>query len=160
MVDIVDAITRSRMMANIGSKNTHPEIIVRRYLHGLGYRFRLHRPDLPGRPDLVLPKYKLAIFVHGCFWHRHQNCSYATSPATRRDFWQDKFNRNVERDALQVTQLDRAGWRVIIVWECGLKHCPHLLNLLPTLIESKHRLCSWPCVPPRKKKYQLVFNFK
>ncbi len=149
MADIVDAVTRSRMMAGIGGKNTRPEILVRRYLHGLGYRFRLHRPDLPGRPDLVLTKYKLAIFVNGCFWHRHQACFYATSPATHKDFWLKKLNRNAERDTLQIFQLNEAGWRVLVIWECGLKHCPQSLNLLPALIDSAQKNSVWPDTPPR-----------
>lgn len=152
MVDIVDASTRSRMMASIGGKNTKPELLVRRYLHSQGYRFRLHRFDLPGRPDMVLPKYKLVIFVHGCFWHRHSRCFYAASPATRKEFWQQKLDGNLARDALQIRQLHEAGWRVLTVWECGLKHCPQLLYLLPTLIESSETISVWPEMPPRPRK--------
>nr|WP_323567523.1 very short patch repair endonuclease [Pseudomonas sp. CCI1.4] len=148
-MDIVDANTRSRMMANIGSKNTLPEITVRRYLHGLGYRFRLHRTDLPGRPDLALPKYKLAIFVNGCFWHRHNNCFYATSPATRKEYWQEKLNRNTERDTLHIKLLIESGWRVLTVWECGLKHNMDSIDSLPEMIESKLPICEWPATPPR-----------
>lgn len=149
MTDIVDVETRSRMMANIRSKNTQPEMIVRRYLHGLGYRFRLHCTNLPGRPDLVLPKYKLAIFVNGCFWHRHQNCFYATTPATRKAFWQEKLNRNAERDARHIKHLNEAGWRSMTIWECGLKLSLHMLDVLPGMIESQLPTCVWPIHPPR-----------
>lgn len=150
MVDVVDVVTRSRMMAGILGKNTKPELIVRRYLHACGYRYRLHRKDLPGKPDLVLPKYKLALFVHGCFWHRHANCFYATSPNTRRDFWEDKLNGNALRDQKQISLLNAEGWRVVVVWECGLKHLPDELSFLNKMIENHGEgLQSWPEFPPR-----------
>lgn len=121
MVDIVDPATRSRMMAEIRGRDTKPEIAVRRALHALGFRFRLHDRRLPGRPDLVLPRYRVAIFVHGCFWHRHAGCRFATTPATRPDFWQQKFDANVTRDAQQKETLIASGWRVATVWECALR---------------------------------------
>ncbi|USU08915.1 DNA mismatch endonuclease Vsr [Sphingomonadaceae bacterium OTU29MARTA1] len=105
-------------MARVGQKNTKPEVLVRRALHGLGYRFRLHRGDLPGRPDIVLPKYKTVIFVHGCFWHRHPGCPKASTPKTRAEFWQDKFAANIARDDRNETALRAEGWHVLIVWEC------------------------------------------
>ena len=151
-MDIVDAQTRSRMMANIKGKNTRPEMTVRKYLHGLGYRFRLNCADHSGRPDLVLPKHKLAIFVHGCFWHRHQDCYYATSPATRKEFWKEKLDRNAERDTLNIQLLNTAGWRVIIIWECGLKHCLHTIDSLPEMIASQLPICEWPTSIPRLRK--------
>lgn len=123
MADIVDAATRSRMMASIRSKNTQPEIALRKALHAQGLRFRLHVPKLPGKPDIVLPKWKAAIFVHGCFWHRHEGCRYCTMPATRPEFWQGKFEANVARDAKNAAALHEQGWRTLVVWECELKRC-------------------------------------
>src|SRR4051812_7398106 len=98
-MDIVDRTTRSRMMSGIRNKNTRPEIAIRQALHAAGYRFRLHRRDLPGSPDIVLPRHRIAVFVHGCFWHRHLGCRFATSPKTNQDFWNTKFAANVARDA-------------------------------------------------------------
>ena len=121
MVDVVDPVTRSRMMANIRGKNTRPEIALRRALHALGLRFRLHGKRLPGTPDIVLPRWKAAIFVHGCFWHRHEGCRFASSPATRREFWEDKFAANVSRDRRDQELLVNTGWRVRVIWECDLK---------------------------------------
>ena len=121
MVDVVDRETRSRMMANIRGRDTKPEMLVRRMLHGAGYRFRLHGRLMPGRPDIVLPKHRVAIFVHGCFWHRHEGCRFSTTPATRPEFWRDKFASNVERDARNTGSLVASGWRVATVWECALK---------------------------------------
>ena len=122
MADIVDSKTRSRMMAGIRSRDTKPEMQVRSMLHRMGYRFTLRNRKLPGSPDIVLPRYRTAIFVHGCFWHRHPGCPKATTPATRAEFWQQKFAANVERDASAVRALDELGWRVITVWECELRH--------------------------------------
>ena len=112
---------RSRNMSAIKSKNTKPEITVRKLLHSMGYRFRLHRKDLPGSPDIVLPKYKTVIFVHGCFWHRHENCKYASTPKTRKEFWEKKFRENINRDNLNQANLSLKGWKIIIIWECQLK---------------------------------------
>jgi DNA mismatch endonuclease (patch repair protein) len=120
-MDHLDPERRSANMSRVRGKNTEPELKVRRLLHHLGLRFRLHRKDLPGRPDLVLPKHRLAIFVHGCFWHRHVGCRRATTPATRVDFWNAKFAATVERDARQLEELAGQGWRVLVVWECELK---------------------------------------
>lgn len=121
MADIVDARTRSRMMSGIRGKDTHPEVLLRRALHARGFRYRLHVRGLPGRPDLVLPKYGAVILVHGCFWHRHAGCRYATVPKTRAEFWNAKFRRNIERDRLDHRALLDAGWRVATVWECALR---------------------------------------
>ncbi|TXF99578.1 very short patch repair endonuclease [Massilia arenae] len=123
-MDVVDAATRSRMMSGIRSANTKPEMIVRRYLHARGFRYRLHVRALPGSPDLVLPKYKVAVFVHGCFWHRHEGCRYATTPASNADRWKLKFDSNTARDARNASMLTAAGWRIIVVWECELKRDP------------------------------------
>jgi len=120
---------RSRNMSAIKSKNTKPEIEVRKLLHSLGYRFRLHRKDLPGTPDIVLPKYKTVIFVHGCFWHRHENCKYASIPKTRTEFWENKFKENMKRDKVNQTNLFKLGWKIFIVWECELKRINHLKEI-------------------------------
>lgn len=128
MADIVDKATRSRMMSRIGGKNTSPEVAVRRFLHREGLRFRIHRRDLPGRPDVVLPRYRTVVFVHGCFWHRHAGCRYATTPSTNVAFWEKKFGQNVTRDARNLRELRRLGWRTIVIWECNLTP-PHLSGL-------------------------------
>ena len=109
---------RSRNMSAIKSKNTKPEIAVRKLLYSMGYRFRLHRKDLPGSPDIVLPKYKTVIFVHGCFWHRHENCKYTSTPKTRQEFWENKFNSNKKRDQKIQKEIIDLGWKFIIIWEC------------------------------------------
>lgn len=121
MTDHLDPDARSRLMAKIGPKNSKPEMTVRRLAHALGYRFRLHRRDLPGTPDLVFPSRRKAIFVHGCWWHRHADCKKATEPKTRSDFWRAKFDRNVARDRRVEADLKRAGWEVFTVWECQTK---------------------------------------
>jgi len=107
-------------MSRIRSKNTKPEIRLRSLLHKAGYRFRLHARKLPGTPDIVLPKYRTVIFVHGCFWHRHIDCANSTMPKTRIEFWESKFKTTVERDQDKIEKLRLAGWRIIIVWECEL----------------------------------------
>ena len=121
MADTLTSEHRSWNMSRIKGRNTGPELRLRSLLHRAGFRFRLHTKDLPGRPDVVLPKYRAAIFVHGCFWHRHSGCRYATNPATRPDFWESKFRANVERDERNHRALLDAGWRVAIVWECALR---------------------------------------
>lgn len=112
---------RRRAMVGNKSRDTKPEILVRKLLHSLGYRFRIQRKDLPGRPDIVLPRYKTAIFVNGCFWHRHEGCKLASSPSTNSDFWEKKFATNVERDARNYAALKEQGWNVLIIWECEVK---------------------------------------
>lgn len=121
MTDIVDQVTRSRMMAGIKGKNSRPEMLLRRSLHQLGFRFRLHVAGLPGRPDLCLRKYHAVIFVHGCFWHRHENCRFGTTPQSREEFWLPKFKATVERDSRNQKMLKEQGWRVAIIWECSLR---------------------------------------
>lgn len=118
MTDVVDRVTRSRLMRGIKGGNTAPELIVRSHLHRAGLRFRLHGSDLPGRPDIVLPRWNAVVLVHGCFWHRHAGCKYATTPASNVRFWKKKFEANVERDARTRRALRSLGWRVFIVWEC------------------------------------------
>lgn len=112
---------RSRLMASVRQKNTEPELAVRQVLHRNGYRYRLHRKSLPGSPDLVLPSKKLAIFVHGCFWHRHRKCKRSTTPKSRQDFWAEKFRQNVARDRRNYAALRKLGWSVKIIWECQTK---------------------------------------
>lgn len=121
LADVHNKATRSRNMAAIKGKNTKPELIVRRGLHARGLRFRLHRPDLPGRPDLVFPASRTVVFVHGCFWHAHENCRYFTLPATDSESWQTKLEGNRARDRRDQSALEETGWRVIIIWECELR---------------------------------------
>ncbi|WP_343123475.1 very short patch repair endonuclease [Stenotrophomonas pictorum] len=121
MVDVMDAGTRSALMSRIQAKNTKPELIVRRQLWRYGYRFHLHGRKLPGKPDIVLPKWKAVVFVHGCFWHRHEGCPHFRLPKTRTQFWDDKLRRNRERDTAAVVALGEMHWRVAIVWECSIR---------------------------------------
>jgi len=120
MTDIVDAATRSRMMSGIRGRNTKPEILIRSLLHRRGFRFRLHDLKLPGKPDIVLPRYQAVIFVHGCFWHAH-DCSLFKLPITRSEFWQKKFNKNKKNVQNAISTLLASDWRVCIVWECALR---------------------------------------
>lgn len=124
MVDIVPAEVRSRMMAGIRSHDTRPELRLRREMHARGFRFRLHRKDLPGSPDLIFPRFHVAVFVHGCFWHRHESCRFASTPKSRADFWLGKFETNVVRDRRVQQALLDEGWRVSVVWECALRADP------------------------------------
>ena len=117
---------RARNMSAIKSKNTKPEIAVRKLLHSMGYRFRLHRKDLPGSPDIVLPKYKTVIFVHGCFWHRHENCKYASTPKTRKEFWNKKFTENKKRDLEIQEKIKNLDWKSVVIWECETKNIENL----------------------------------
>lgn len=121
VTDTLSKAERSRNMAKIRGKDTGPERQVRSLLHRAGYRFRLNVSALPGKPDIVLPKYKAVVFVHGCFWHRHKGCKEATTPKSHRKFWAEKFARNVANDKKHVRRLRRLGWRVLVVWECQLK---------------------------------------
>lgn len=125
---------RSALMVRIRGKDTKPELAVRRLAHRLGYRFRLHRRDLPGSPDLVFPALRKVIFVHGCFWHRHPGCRKASTPTTRRTFWQAKFDRNVERDVRKEVELMAAGWEVLLVWECETRDPVGLAAMLTTFL--------------------------
>lgn len=136
MTDIVDQETRSRMMSGIKGKDTKPELTLRRALHARGFRYRLHSSNVLGRPDLVLPKHRAVVFVHGCFWHRHEGCRYTTSPSTRPEFWQAKFDANISRDIVVRASLIEDGWRVAIIWECALRKAEHV----PLVAE---RLSAW-----------------
>ena len=124
MADALTSERRSWNMSRIRGRDTEPEVKLRSLLHRAGYRFRRHDRNLPGRPDIVLPKYRTTIFVHGCFWHRHEGCSNATTPSTRPEFWKVKFEGNVARDRANTERLSDLGWRVIVVWECDLKKDP------------------------------------
>jgi len=120
MIDVVNKATRSRMMAGIRARDTKPEIIVRKYFHKSGFRFRLSPSDIVGKPDIVLPKYRAVVFVHGCYWHRHAGCKYATTPNTNKAFWISKFESNLARDGFVKNKLEKDGWRVDVVWECEI----------------------------------------
>ena len=135
MTDTLSEERRSWNMAQIRGKDTAPEKVVRSLLHALGFRFRLHRQDLPGKPDIVLPKHKSVIMVHGCFWHRHPGCKYAYDPKSRVEFWQEKFRRNVERDGEVRAALRNMGWKVIVVWECELRDMETLAQRLNKELE-------------------------
>lgn len=124
MADVLTVSQRKQCMASIKAKNTKPELAIRSLCHKLGYRFRLHRKDLPGKPDLVFPSRKKIIFVHGCFWHQHPRCRFATRPATRAKFWASKLDGNRERDKRQVRELKKFGWTVLVIWECQIKKKP------------------------------------
>jgi DNA mismatch endonuclease (patch repair protein) len=121
MADVHEPETRSYNMSQISGKDTKPEMIVRKFLHGNGFRYGLHRKDLPGKPDLVLLKYNSVIFVHGCFWHAHEDCKYFKIPKTRTEWWKEKLYKNKDRDERHIQELEEMGWNVIVVWECDLK---------------------------------------
>lgn len=136
MTDPLTPTARSALMSRIRGVDTKPELAVRSLLHRLGYRFRLHRRDLPGTPDIVLPKHATVVFVHGCFWHRHKNCKGATTPKTHRKFWRDKFESNIIRDARNRRDLRKLGWRPLIVWECELHNPGRLERKLERLLRA------------------------
>lgn len=140
------------MMAGIRSKDTKPELAVRSFLHAHGFRFRLHYRNLPGRPDIVLPKWHVAIFVHGCFWHQHTGCAKATTPSTNVDKWQTKFAANLERDNKVFAELDALGWNVIVIWECGIGRSvsPQSLGLerlCDAIMRPRQHFVEWPEKP-------------
>lgn len=124
-------------MSRIRSKDTSPEKRVRSFLHSAGFRFRLHVKNLPGSPDIVLPKHRTAIFVNGCYWHRHQGCKFAYIPKSRVEFWQDKFRQNVERDLKNINALEACGWKILTVWECETKTEEQIVYVLKPLLESQ-----------------------
>jgi len=133
-MDIWTKEKRSDVMSKIGSKNTKPELILRSALFKKGFRFRVHRKDLPGKPDIVLPKYQTVIFVHGCFWHYHKDCREGRIPSTNTNFWKTKLFKNVEKDERNVKVLQEMGWKVIIVWECEIEK--HLGEILEKIISK------------------------
>lgn len=121
MADRLSPERRSWLMSRVGSNDTGPEMRVRKVAHAMGLRFRLHRKDLPGHPDIVFPRWRIAIFVHGCFWHRHPGCKKATTPKSNIEFWTRKFEANVARDIRTQRELEDLGWKVAVIWECGTK---------------------------------------
>jgi len=136
MTDTLTPQERSRRMAAVRPVDTKPEFIVRRLVHGMGYRYRLHRRDLPGTPDLVFPARRAVVFVHGCFWHRHEGCALARIPKSRVEFWTRKLEGNRERDARELKELRAAGWRVLIIWECELKNPKTLARRLRRFLDG------------------------
>ena len=121
MADVHDKATRSYNMSQIRSRNTKPEMLVRKFLHAQGFRYKLHDKKLPGKPDIVLPKYKTVIFIHGCFWHGHKDCRYFVIPKTRTEWWLNKINSNIANDTRSAKALKKSGWKIIHLWECNLK---------------------------------------
>ncbi|WP_081774121.1 very short patch repair endonuclease [Sphingomonas sp. URHD0057] len=136
MVDHISPERRSWLMSRVRAKHTSPEMRVRRATHRLGLRFRLHRKDLPGKPDLVFPKHRLALFVHGCFWHRHPGCPKASTPKSRTEYWRAKFDSNVDRDAKMSAALVNLGWSPAIIWECETKDDAQLANALKRIFNE------------------------
>lgn len=130
MADVFNPAKRSAIMASIKGENTKPEVFVRKLVHSLGYRFRLHQKKFPGKPDLVLPRHEKIIFVHGCFWHGHARCSRAALPSTNTQFWQKKILGNKDRDARILRKLNRSGWRVLVVWQCQTRDIEKLTRRL------------------------------
>lgn len=137
MTDIYGAAKRSEIMGRVRAIGTKPEMLVRRLAHSQGYRFRLHHDRLPGRPDLVFPRHRKVIFVHGCFWHQHGRCVKATIPASNSDFWERKLSRNVERDRENVAALRRIGWQAFVIWECETRDRDTLATLIRTFLEAR-----------------------
>ena len=133
MTDHLTPEKRSWNMAQIKDRDTKPEMIVRSMLHRMGYRFRIHRKNMPGKPDIVLPKYKTVLFVHGCFWHRHRDCKFATTPKSNESFWKEKFDRNVANDRKHQQSLKQMGWQVIVVWECELTDMEQLIKKIEAI---------------------------
>lgn len=138
MADHVDSAKRSLIMAAVHSKHTKPELLARKIVHGLGYRYRLHSGKLPGHPDLVFPGRRKVVFVHGCFWHRHPGCAKASSPKTRPDFWEAKFQANVARDARTQREIESQGWKVFTVWQCELKDPERLAGRLNEFLSEEN----------------------
>ena len=138
LMDSVNADTRSRIMRAVPQKNTAPELKLRKALHRMGLRYRLHVKSLPGSPDIVFPKTSVAVFVHGCFWHRHIGCRLTTTPNSRSDFWQTKFDANIERDRRKEDQLRQLGWRCVVIWQCDIEqHLPRAVRNVRRALVSR-----------------------
>ena len=151
MTDIVNRATRSRMMANIKGRNTKPELVVRSALHGMGFRFSLHRKDLPGKPDIVLPKWNTVIFVHGCFWHCHQGCKYFQLPKSNIEFWRDKLEKNAQRDRQNIEMLLADGWSVGVIWECVIRDQTPL-----AILKQLSRIHAWTTRERNKQRHLVL----
>jgi DNA mismatch endonuclease (patch repair protein) len=136
-MDVFTKNKRSRIMSGIKDKDTKPEKIVRSILHRMGYRFRLHRKDLPGKPDIVFPKHRKVIFVHGCFWHGHKDCRRAKRPSTNKNFWNEKLTKNFERDKKNQEKLNQEGWAPLVIWQCQIKEDKRLKEILAEFLSSK-----------------------
>lgn len=145
MADRLTPEHRSWLMSRVGQKDTAPEMKVRKAAHALGFRFRLHRKDLPGTPDLIFPKKRVALFVHGCYWHRHPGCRKASIPKSREEYWTAKFAANVERDARVQVELEARGWAVDVIWECQTKNADELKHRLHAMLSNDHPQ------PPKKR---------
>jgi len=153
-MDVFSRKKRSWIMGRIRSKNTKPEIIVRSILHRIGFRFSLRHKKLPGSPDIVLPKHKTIVFVHGCFWHRHRSCKVSTTPKSRVAFWKSKFEKNVGRDIRNLRELRKLGWNVIVVWECqAMKDPEKLAKRLFQKLESIRLKRHFPAATRNKKSF-------
>ncbi|MCL5024779.1 MAG: very short patch repair endonuclease [Nitrospirae bacterium] len=135
-MDVYDKKKRSEIMARVKGRDTEPELLVRSIVHNLGYRFRLYRRDLPGNPDITLPRHRKVIFVHGCFWHGHKNCPRAARPTTNISFWKKKLDSNMARDLLNIRQLRKEGWRVLVIWQCQTKDMQRLVKRIDEFLES------------------------
>lgn len=135
-MDVFSQRKRSQIMSRIGGKDTKPELAVRSLLHNLGYRFRLHRNDLPGKPDIVLPKHKKVVFIHGCFWHGHADCPRSKRPTTNTKFWHEKLDKNIQRDKLSIDNLKELGWTVLVVWTCEVNSALKLKNKLLSFLKD------------------------
>jgi len=136
-MDVFSREKRSEIMSRVSGKNTRPELVVRSLLHQLGFRFRLHRADLPGKPDIVLPGRKKAIFVHGCFWHGHQGCARSRRPSSNESFWSAKLDKNIMRDKVNLVALESLGWRVKVLWTCEIRDLVGLQEDLISFLENK-----------------------
>lgn len=137
MTDVFSKEKRSWIMSLVKGRDTKPEILVRSIIHRMGFRFRVHRRDLPGNPDIVLPRYRKVIFVHGCFWHGHKNCPRSKRPSTQKSFWSKKLDRNLERDKNYLLELRQRGWRVLVIWECETKTPKKLMMKLERLLRDE-----------------------
>lgn len=153
MADIFSKKKRSQIMSNIRATETKPEIIVRQFLFSKGYRFRKNVKSLPGKPDIVLPKYKTVVFIHGCFWHGHKNCKKATLPSINKAFWKNKINSNVERDRVVQKALKKEGWKVLTIWECKLKSKELLAKEMNKLLKNLDSLTSDRGTPNEQNLY-------
>jgi len=162
MVDVFDKKKRSWLMSRVEGRNTKPELFVRSLLHRLGYRFTVNGPKnrkLPGKPDIVLPKYNTVVFVHGCFWHGHEGCRYARIPKSRTEWWRAKIEGNRERDRKNIGELEAMGWRVVVLWTCEFDRAPKrksLARILPDLIEPSDEGRDWPLAAEDRRKYRKL----